>query len=60
MNTKSSNKALQPTFSRLVSSLSYDKNTATDSQSRFDSHAPDADPFGVPVYVAPLPAGSVR
>jgi hypothetical protein len=31
-----------------------------DSQPRFDSHAPDAHPFGLSVYVAPLPAGSVR
>ncbi len=33
-------------------------NMTTD-HSRFDSHAPDALPFGLPAYVAPLPAASV-
>jgi hypothetical protein len=26
----------------------------------FDSHVPDAHPFGLPVHVAPLPAGSIQ
>jgi hypothetical protein len=37
-----------------------DFNTETRSTARFDSHAPDAHPFGLPVHLAPLPAGSVR
>jgi hypothetical protein len=30
------------------------------TQSRFDSHAPDAHPFGLPVHLALLPAGKVQ
>jgi len=29
-------------------------------EARFDSHTPDAYPFGLLVHVAPLPAGSIQ
>ena len=49
-----STKALERTDDQRQDLLSLDFNTENRSEARFDSHAPDAHPFGLPVHLARL------
>ena len=49
---------MQPTAGRSDAPLHFMKRRPS-QPTLVDSHVPDAHPFGLPVHVAPLPAGSI-
>jgi len=54
--TRTPNQTMQPTAGRSNASLPF-MITRPLQTTLVDSHLPDAPPFGLPVHVAPLPAG---